>query len=105
MLRKEKIYINVFKIKNDIVKQNKTKLFQNLKKRKNYNIWQSISVELYFNKYFRLNTDYIKCIFEQNKFQKIFITCGTKIPILPDIEMKNKLKKNKCNIDKFFLAY
>ena len=78
-------------------KQNKTKLFQNLKKEKTTIFGKAFPgrASILIN-ILGLNTDYIKCIFEQNKSPKNFhYVPGTKIPILPDIEMKNKLKKNK----------
>ena len=64
-------------------KQNKTKLFQNLKKEKlQYLASISCRASILIN-ILGLNTDYIKCIFEQNKSPKNFhYVPGTKIPIL-----------------------
>ena len=100
LLRKEKKFISMFsklKKKMTLWKQNKTKLFQNLKKEKTTIFGKAFPgrASILIN-ILGLNTDYIKCIFEQNKSPKNFhYVPGTKIPILPDIEMKNKLKKNK----------
>ena len=48
----------------------------------------------------KLDANKINCIFEQNKSPKNFhYVPGTKIPILPDLNLKKKLKKNSIIIN------
>ena len=100
LLKKEKKFISMFsKLKKKMIlwSQNKTKLFQNLKEKKTTIFGKAFPgrASILIN-ILGLDSDYIKCIFEQNKSPKNFhYVPGTKIPILPDREMKNILKKNK----------